>query len=171
LYGKLGEPNNGHPISNVRLPHLVFYILSPVSCLLSSVFCLLYSVFCLLRSVCRNSTIGLTCPDSPNRRNKKIIAPTCEAKMQNSLWQNNLRKMSPVNSVDLAYNSAQFESINAAFKLFREQFETIGAISRQMCKYKTLTPGINPPAPIFLAGKGPNYLANFLCVNFLRPLI
>jgi hypothetical protein len=80
---------------------------------------------------CRNSIIGLTCPDSPNRRNKKIIVPICEAKKRNSLWRNNLRKITPVNSVDLAYNSAQFESTNAAFALFREQFETIGANSRQ----------------------------------------
>jgi hypothetical protein len=56
---------------------------------------------------------------------KKESPQSARQKMQNSLWRNNLRKMSPVKSVDLAYNSAQFESIDAGFELFREQFETI----------------------------------------------
>jgi hypothetical protein len=43
----------------------------------------------------------------------------------NHLFAKDLRKTTLVNSVDLAYNSAQFESANAAFALFREQFETI----------------------------------------------
>ncbi len=40
-----------------------------------------------------------------SRRLKKIISPTCKVKIRNSLWQNNLRKITPFNSVNLAYNS------------------------------------------------------------------
>jgi hypothetical protein len=81
----------------------------------------------------RNLCVERTYETATARNSRKNKANLQKCKNEpNHLFANNLRKITLVNSVDLAYNSAQFESTNAAFALFREQFETIGANSRQV---------------------------------------
>jgi hypothetical protein len=73
----------------------------------------------------------------PICKNAKMNLTTCS--------QNNLRKITLVNSVSLAYNSAQFESINACLELFREQFETI----RDNWRYFETKPFVAESPPAF----------------------
>jgi hypothetical protein len=62
---------------------------------------------------CVAISLGPTLPISPA---EKIIVPICEAKIRNSLWQNNLRKNTPINSINLAYNSAPIREYKRLFK-------------------------------------------------------